>query len=256
MQCIFKLPNGKEVATKEFLFKDVRIFFHEMSLRSRAEILEKFIITPDLNVVEKLITLIMLRARCIKQSVSLNLNNKDKEVGLDYILESFDEVIDIREEKQIDNILLTLDYPSRFVVNTDNIFSVIQKIKIDDEEINLTTLTEKEFIEITNSLPAEVLGVISNYIEDKQHALQVTLFPGPDSVVLNFLNESPFNLIESLYNCIDPYSYREYLFVLSRRMKDVTFLLNSTLIDIEDYMSLYKRENDDEGDSVAKIDNK
>ena len=38
-------------------------------------------------------------------------------------------------------------------------------------------------------------------------------------------------------------------------MKDVTFLLNSTFIDILDYMELYKRENEDDGEKVAKIDN-
>ena len=38
-------------------------------------------------------------------------------------------------------------------------------------------------------------------------------------------------------------------------MKDITFLLNSTFIDIIDYMDLYKRENEEEGDKVAKIDN-
>ena len=42
---------------------------------------------------------------------------------------------------------------------------------------------------------------------------------------------------------------------LRRRMKDITFLLNSTFIDIIDYMDLYKRENEEEGDKVAKIDN-
>ena len=81
------------------------------------------------------------------------------------------------------------------------------------------------------------------------------LFSGKDKLELNFLNASPFILLESLFNCIDPYTYREYIFVLSRRMKDINFLINSTFIDILDYMDLYKRENEDEGDKVAKIDN-
>ena len=255
MQCVFKLPNNKEVITKEFLFKDVRNFFYKMSLQRRAKILEEFIVTKNLNVVEKLITLIKLRQRCVKQSVSLNLNKIEKEVSIDYILKSFDEIIDIREERSINNISLVLDYPSKFIVNSDNIFSVIQKIKIDEQEIDLNEVTQKEFIEITNSLPAEVLKLLTDYIESKKHALYVNLFEGSDSIELNFLNESPFILLESLYNFIDPYTYREYLFVLSRRMKDVTFLLNSTFIDILDYMELYKRENEDDGEKVAKIDN-
>ena len=61
--------------------------------------------------------------------------------------------------------------------------------------------------------------------------------------------------IKNLYDCIDPYTYREYLFVLSKRINDVTFLLNSTFLDIIDYMDLYKRENEESSTEVAKIDN-
>ena len=255
MHCVFKLPNGKEVVTKEFLYKDVRMFFNDSSLNYKLNVLEEFILTKNLNVVEKFIALIRLREKCVKRSISLNLNKKDKEVSIDFILKNFDEIVDIREIKTIDNITLELDYPSKFVINTDNIFSVIQKIKIDDQEIDLNEVTEEEFVTITNSLPVEVLTTITKFVEDKQHALSFMLFSGKDKLELNFLNASPFILLESLFNCIDPYTYREYIFVLSRRMKDMNFLINSTFIDILDYMDLYKRENEDEGDKVAKIDN-
>ena len=59
--------------------------------------------------------------------------------------------------------------------------------------------------------------------------------------------------LDTLYRCIDPFTYREYLFVLSKRMRDVTFLANSTFIDILDYIELYKRENEEEKEKVAKI---
>jgi hypothetical protein len=50
MQCEFKLPNGKEVITKEFLFKDARKFFYKSSLEHSLDKLEDFIITENLNV--------------------------------------------------------------------------------------------------------------------------------------------------------------------------------------------------------------
>jgi hypothetical protein len=255
MHCVFKLPNGKEVVTKEFLYKDVRMFFNNSSIQYKVNKLEEFVLTKDLNVVEKFITLTRLRELCIKQSVNLNLSQKDKEVSIDFILKNFDEIIDIKEKKDIGNISLVLDYPSRFVVNTDNIFSVIHKVQIDGEEIDLNNVSSNEFVAITNSLPADVLKAVTEFVESKKHALVFNLFSGKDAIELNFLNASPFILLESLFNCIDPYTYREYLFVLSRRMKDITFLLNSTFIDIIDYMDLYKRENEEEGDKVAKIDN-
>ena len=72
---------------------------------------------------------------------------------------------------------------------------------------------------------------------------------------INFLNASPFYFLQNLFNCIDEYTYREYIFVLSKRIKDVTFLLNSTFKDILDYMELYMRENEEQNDKVAKLDN-
>jgi len=255
MYCVFKLPNGKEVITKEFLYKDVRMFFNNSSYRSKVELLERFIITKGLNVIEKFITLARLREQCIKHSVNLSFNKKDKEVSIDYILKNFNEIIDIREIKNIENITLVLDYPSKFVIDTDSIFSVIQSVQIDDEKIDLNYVTNEEFVTITNSLPVDVLSIISEFVEDKKHALIHNIFSGRDSLELNFLNASPYILLESLFDCIDPYTYREYLFVLSKRMKDISFLINSPFIDIIDYMDLYKRENDDEGEKVAKIDN-
>ena len=241
MNHVFELPNGKEVEVKEFLYKHVREFFFDKPLSAKAEFLDSFIITENLNVLEKFITLIKLRERCIKQSINLKLNKKDKEVSIDYILKNFDEIIDIREVKTVDNITLVLDYPSEFIVTTDSLFRVIQSIQIDNDKINTAEVTHDELLTITNSLPASVLTAITDFIQEKKESLSYSI-----------LNVSPFVFLDSLFNCIDPYTYREYIFVLSKRMKDITFLVNSTFIDILDYMELYKRENEDQNEKLQK----
>ena len=45
-----RFPNGKEVITKEFLYKDVRMFFNNSSYQSKVELLERFIITKGLKI--------------------------------------------------------------------------------------------------------------------------------------------------------------------------------------------------------------
>jgi len=252
MNHVFELPNGKEVEVKEFLYKHVREFFFDKPLSAKAEFLDSFIITENLNVLEKFITLIKLRERCIKQSINLKLNKKDKEVSIDYILKNFDEIIDIREVKTVDNITLVLDYPSEFIVTTDSLFRVIQSIQIDNDKINTAEVTHDELLTITNSLPASVLTAITDFIQEKKESLSYSILSNQDSLSLNFLNVSPFVFLDSLFNCIDPYTYREYIFVLSKRMKDITFLVNSTFIDILDYMELYKRENEDQNEKLQK----
>jgi len=255
MQCEFKLPNGKEVITKEFLFKDTRQFFHESSPEHNLSKLEDFIITKNLNVVEKFITLLYLRERCLKKTFNININGTDKDVSIDLVIRNFDEIIDIREEKEVGNLKLVLDYPSKFLVNTDNIFSLIKEIKIGDDFIDLSNVSDQELIDITNNLPTDVLNVIDQFVKDNKHALEYNLIPNNSDYEISFLTASPYYFLNNLFNCISQYAYREYIFVLSKRIKDVSFLLNSTFIDILDYMDLYMRENEEQSDKVAKLDN-
>ena len=55
-----------------------------------------------------------------------------------------------------------------------------------------------------------------------------------------------------MFSGLDENTYREYLFILSRRIPDVNFLVNSTLVDILDYLELYKRECDEENEKLQK----
>tara|TARA_R110000737_G_scaffold76329_1_gene106899 strand:- start:137 stop:901 length:765 start_codon:yes stop_codon:yes gene_type:complete len=254
MLITFTLPSGKEVVVKEFLYKHIReLLFQNNSLESKLKYLEGFIVTQNLNVIEKFITLLMLREKCIKPSVTLNLNKSDKEVNIGYIIESFEESVNIRQEVECDNIQLILDYPTKFCVNTDNILSVIREIKIKDTPLIIDALTEQEFIQIIGKLPAEVLNVVSKFVTDKKDAFTFSLLQGRiDSMEINFLHASSFQFIDNIFNCIDENSYREYLYILSKRITDVQFLINSSMVDILDYLELYRRECEDESDKLKK----
>ena len=52
MNHVFELPNGKEVEVKEFLYKHVREFFFDKPLSAKAEFLDSFIVTENLNVLD------------------------------------------------------------------------------------------------------------------------------------------------------------------------------------------------------------
>ncbi len=254
MLITFSLPNGKEVTVKQFLYKHIR----ELTLQgdcysSKLEFLESFILTKDLNVLEKFIIFLMLREKCIKSTTPMNLDGADKDVSLSYIRKSFEEYLDIRSKVTVNNIELTLDYPSRFCINTNNVLSVIREVRIEDQHINVDTLTEEEFINVINQLPAEILNTVNNFVTDKQQAFTFPLLQGKDnSVEINFLTPSPFQFINSIFGCLDEPSYREYLFILSKRIHDINFLINSPLSDLLDYLDLYKKECEEESDKLKK----
>ena len=122
-----------------------------------------------------------------------------------------------------------------------------------DDVMDLGNVSNQELIDITNNLPTNVLTVIDQFVKDNKHALEYTLIPNNDEYQISFLNASPYYFLQNLFNCMSEYSYREYIFVLSKRIKDVSFLLNSTFTDILDYMDLYMRENEEQSDKVAKL---
>ena len=41
---------------------------------------------------------------------------------------------------------------------------------------------------------------------------------------------------------LSPGTYRDYIFILSKRIKDVSFILQSTFLDVKDFMDLYVKE--------------
>ena len=71
---LITLPTGKEVAVKEFLYKHIReLLFQNNSLENKLKYLEGFIVTQNLNVIEKFIALLILREKCIKPTAMLRL---------------------------------------------------------------------------------------------------------------------------------------------------------------------------------------
>jgi hypothetical protein len=248
MLMTFTLPNGKKVAVKEFLYKHIRgLQLQGDCISSKLKYIEDFIITQNLNVIEQFITLLLLRKKCIKPTTALYIDDADKEVHIDYILESFEDNISIKEKVNSGSIQLTLDYPSKFCINTTHLLSVIREIKIEDQRIIVDSLPEHEFLQVIDKLPAEILNVVDNFVTNNQKAFVFPLLSGRSNLYdINFLDPSPFVFIDTLFSCIDENSYREYLFILSKRIGDVEFIINSPFVDILDYLELYKRECEEE----------
>ena len=65
------------------------------------------------------------------------------------------------------------------------------------------------------------------------------------------LNESYIvHFLATILSPIDIRTYRDYIFILSERIHDVTFLQNCTFLDIKDYMELYVKENKERNEEL------
>lgn len=241
-----KVPfNNKTVELKPFKFKHINELHHQKdSLSSNIKFLESFILTPGLNVIEKFTSLLALRTECINGSVTLNRDGRNVKVGLQYILQSFSELKDIRTIVTHENFEFTFDYPSMFRINSDTLLSVLRKIKLDDRVIELDSLSDADFGQIISRLPPACLSVILAFVDKNKDSLTFSISTGRGKtpIEIDFTDITSSMFIVHLFNCVTSANYREYLFVLSKRIHDMNFLLNCTLYEIEDYLALYKKE--------------
>tara|TARA_R110000744_G_scaffold29726_6_gene70756 strand:- start:1005 stop:1772 length:768 start_codon:yes stop_codon:yes gene_type:complete len=233
--------NKKKVQLNVFKFKHINeLHWLKNSLSSKIKFLEGFIQTPRLSAVEKFISLMLLRSECIDSSISVQRNNKSVNVDIEYILESFSQLADIKTTIKHDSFEFVFDYPSRFCVDSNTMLSVLRQIKLDDSIIDLDLLSDEEFNNVISNLPPSCLSVITSFIDRHADHLTFSLLGTKDKIDLTNFNSSLF--VSNLFDCVSEQNYREYLFLLSKRFSDINFVLNCTFYEIEDYLDLYRKE--------------
>jgi hypothetical protein len=125
MTFTYILPNRKEVRLKEILYKDLRTFnlYSDTALHGRLEFLESFILTKNLNILEKFYCLFYLRQKCIGNQITITSNKGPINVDLDFLLENAGGLPNIETDIPIDNITYTLDFPHHFNTGNDDFIS-------------------------------------------------------------------------------------------------------------------------------------
>tara|TARA_R110002012_G_scaffold321750_1_gene551187 strand:- start:823 stop:1644 length:822 start_codon:yes stop_codon:yes gene_type:complete len=246
------LPNKKEVQLKEFIFKDCRELcsFVTPSVSGAINFLESFIYTKNLNVLEKFLALVMLRQKCIGKSIILDTPKGPINFGLKYIIDNIGNIEEIAEEVILNNVRYTLNYPTKFNIgDTDSTFSIIEKIKIDDEEIIVGELNDSEYNQLINTLPETLYYRLNEYVEKHNDFFTIKLWEGREQLELqgaslNLLSSSFAEFLINFYNTLKEEDYIKTIFVMSRRFSDLNFIMNCTSIEIEKLFKEYKEEVD------------
>jgi len=248
------LPNGKEIKLREFLYKDIRTFnlYQDASIFGRISFLESFILTKGLNVIEKFYALVYLRLQCIGSDVLLPSSKGDVGVSLEFIRDNIGGISDIETSIEIEDVIYTLDYPLNFNCgNDDFILSIIKRIQINNDILEIGELTEDEQQEVIERLPKKLYKHVEKFVEDCNEYFSLTLLKKRENldiepIKFNLLNYDFAHFITSLFRIIDSAGYKELLFTLSRRINDISFLINSTYLEVYDYFDLYRREMEEQ----------
>lgn len=256
----FKLPhNNKPVKVKEFIFKDLRRFIlYKGSYNEELEFLNDLLITKGLNSLEKVAAFLILRKMCVGEEISLNTSSKHINVHVDVLLNSIIDIPDISETVQVDNLTLELDYPQIFVGNTkDVLFSVIKTIEIESVKINLHNQEIGDYTNIVERLPPSVLTACTQFIKKNINNFNIQLLGerkhlGTKEISINLLDQTAGRFCTYIFNTMSESSFRDIIFILSKRINDIQFLLNSTPLEVDDYIKLYREEVARENEALKK----
>ena len=260
MQLLLTLPNKKEVVIEEILYKDLRKFclYDNLTIADTIDYLETFVVTNNLNVVEKFLSLLLLRQQCIGDTISISSNKGPIDIEINYILKNIGDIEDRTKTITVGNVKYELSFPTQFNCgDSDFVFSLIRSIEVDNEKITLSEVTKEEHAEILNTLPKTLYRDLTDFVDESENFLNLKIIEGKKNldvaeIKLNVLSQEFSHFILNMFNVISGNDYRQMIFTLCRRMKDIAFLVNCTFVEIEDYYKLYKDEVDRENESLQK----
>ena len=245
---------------KEILYKDLKKFCRpdKLTIGAAVDYLETLIVTKNLNIVEKFLSLLLLRQQCIGDVLSIPSNKGQTSIQISYILKTIGDIEDRTKTIKVNDVKYELSFPTQFNCgDSDFIFSLIRSIEIDNEEIILSEVTREEHAQILNTLPKSLYNDLGNFVNASQNFFDFTVIEGRkklgiEEVTLNVLSQEFPHFILKLFYILSENDYRQMIFTLSRRMKDISFLMNCTFVEIEDYYNLYKEEIERENESLQK----
>lgn len=251
MQFPVFLPNKKEVIVREVLLKDLKYLslYAKSSVSESVKFLESFIVTKNLNVLEKFLALLLLRKYCVDDSIAIKANKGNVKIKLDHILDNIGNIEDIKQTVTLNDVDFVLNYPSQFNSgNYDSILTVIESIHMGDDQITLAELTDNELNKVLNTLPKKLYSYLEKYAKQNEQYFTINFWKGRERLgieeaSLHLLSPEVSLLLSRLFGIIDIEAYCDYIFILSQRIPDANFLSNCTVKELDQFLVLYKQEN-------------
>jgi hypothetical protein len=241
------LPTSKSVLLKTFTIENCKEIYN---IRDNKEavisFLDNFFLTSNLNILEKFYCLLHIRDLCIGNIIEL----RDYGFDISQIQDELVEIDNIKKVINFNNNSITLNYPKAFPVTTLYEGNFIETIILDDETIDFCNLNSTDQALILNYLPLEIKTEVTKFYKKHISKLEINFTLKGDTINLNLHDSFIVSFLATILSPIDNNAFRDYIFILSERMHDITFLQNCTFLDIKDYMELYVKENKERNDEV------
>lgn len=191
-----KLPSGKqkrlqELNNKQYLtiikycenedYKGLSLFFDNLYL------------SKDLDIFDRLYVLIYVRMIFVNESLSFTTKeNRDVDISLSTVLDKLEQnYTNLSKRIERGNITLDLGLPtcSYFETIEDIFNNIIQKITINENTIDFTSLSENEKKAILDNLPTNVFKELKTYIDSlSQNLLDIKIIESNETLGISEMN--------------------------------------------------------------------
>tara|TARA_R110001592_G_scaffold268026_1_gene534201 strand:- start:2546 stop:3292 length:747 start_codon:yes stop_codon:yes gene_type:complete len=233
------LPNSKSVLLKTFTFKNCKELYDIRDNKSAViEFIDELFITQGLNIIEKFYCLLHIRDLCIGNIIEL----RDYNFDVLRIQEELQEIVDIKKIIKFDSNSITFNYPKNFTCSSIDNDGFIETIFLEGEVIDYNKLSSEERNLIFNYLPESIQTEIKNFYNTHINRLKIEFTLKDKNLAINLDRLQCVEFLTTMLGPINPGIHRDYIFILSKRIKDVSFIQQSTYLDVKDYMDLYVKE--------------
>lgn len=246
-----ELPNifGNHInKISEFTIEDFRSIAFMIENDSDNGLYGKLIskIIGSCSSIDKFNLLFEARIKYVSENIVFNIGESNLTVNLEvWRQQLLKHLTNIQRTYNIDNITITLDYPYNFYYNKyeDILVNCIKMLKIKDKILDFETLDKMEKEVILDRLPSDVIDVIKEFINnnDKNIILMESKLGLPE-ISINFFNNSAFSLLKTIYSYYTYEDILELIFILSKRIGDISYINSRTPRDLFTISKLYEEE--------------
>jgi hypothetical protein len=246
---IQNILNSDKTLVSEFTMSDFRDISFMIENDSDISLHDKLLanVTTNSKGVDVFNALMEARIKFIDDTVTFNNGVNNVGVNLDMWMSEFSIYITpIKSTLQIsDDMCIGVDYPSSLYFNTtdDIMAGCVTSITAANKYISFLDLNHKDKLELINALPVQAIDKIKDFIS--KHNKNIILMPSrmnlPEMYV-NFFDNSAFSLIKTVYSYYMYNDIIELLFILNKRISDMSYLTTRTPKELNLIIRLYEEE--------------
>jgi len=272
----FIIPSlGSSVKVKELTFKQYKTLNKFLLNNNNFHIAEYFdvIVSECLldkeqfdkfNNFDKFCLLFLLRTTFVSKDIEYKEGNANVKISLlSFLKDCLDFKTEFYSKFELDKLKINIALPKALYFENllDAYYSSIDKVFVEDEEIDIFSTNQEEKLKIIEQLPAEVTNYISIFSKEKEKEFSRLIMTvgtkETDKVVISPYNTSMFEILKALYFTNLKNIYEMEYILYSKLFVGDTTINENTLTENLLLCKLYEEElakiNEEQAKSVEKL---